>query len=177
MISANTDYEKFVRKKIIELALAQYGKRYEHGKNGPNTFDCAGLVWFLYRRLFDINIYRGGFGISTTTRIMTSPFGSLRLFNENSLDKDLSLIKSGDILFFHRQSFQDNLPSIDNYYPGHCGIYLSDSYFIQSSSIKEKVIISSFDENPYWKEVLVGSKDILDDPKILKMINIKSTNY
>lgn len=177
MITANTDFEKIIRSKIIKLAILQYGKEYEHGRNGPDTFDCAGLAWFLYRRLFDINIYRGGFGISTTTRIMTSPYGSLRLFNEKSLDKNLGLIKSGDILFFHRQSLEDDLPSENNYYPGHCGIYLGDNYFIQSSYIRKKVIISNFDDNPYWKQVLVGSKDVLDDPKILKMINIKSTNY
>ncbi len=170
MIKADTNYESNLRKKTIELALLQYGKKYKHGKNGPDSFDCAGLPWFIYNELYNINIYEGGIGLSTTTKIMTSSYGILRLFNEKELNKDLSLIKTGDILFFHRQSLNDNKPSNNNRYPGHCGIYLSDNYFIQSSSVKGKVIISSFIKNEYWKNVLVGSKDILSDDKILEKI-------
>lgn len=62
------------------------------------------------------------------------------------------------------------MPKEDNRYPGHCGIYLSDNYFIQSSSVIGKVIISNFELNDYWKKVLVGSKDILSDDNVLKKI-------
>lgn len=170
MIKADTNYELNLRKKIIELAISQYGKKYKHGKNAPDSFDCAGLPWFIYNEILNINIYEEGIGLSTTTKIMTSSYGTLRLFNEKEFNKDLSLIKSGDILFFHRQSFDDNIPNDNNRYPGHCGIYLSDNYFIQSSSVKKKVIISNFEKNEYWKSVLVGSKDILSDDEILERI-------
>lgn len=155
-----------LRKKIVKLALLQYGKGYEHGEMGLDTFDCAGLVWFLYFSLLDIDIFSTGFGMSTTTKIMTSNCGQLTVFEENSR-KDLNLIREGDILFFHRQSLSDNEPMIDNYYPGHCGIFLGDKRFIHASKPKEKVIISSFDNNKYWLDVLVGSKDLISDKTLL----------
>lgn len=170
MINADIICEKNLRERIIELSLLQYGKEYVHGRNGPDSFDCAGLAWFIYNQLLNINLYENGFGKSTTTKIMTSSYGSLRLFNEDSLNKDLNLIKSGDILFFHRQSLSNSMPKKDNKYPGHCGIYLGNNYFIQSSSVKREVIISNFDQNDYWKRVLVGSKNILDDSKVRRFM-------
>lgn len=112
-------------------------------------------------------MYKNGFGLSTTIKIKTSRYGILRVFNKKELNKDLSLIRSGDIVFFHRQSYDDNNPKENNKYPGHCGIYLSDNLFIHSSSVKGKVVISSFLKIDYWKKVLVGSKDIISDDKVL----------
>ena len=160
--------ENELREKIIKLALLQHHKLYEHGKNGPNTFDCAGFVWFLYYEIFRINLYNRGFGLSTTTKIMTNNYGKTILFRKNDPNKDLSIIRKGDILFFHRQSMNDTIPKVDNKYPGHCGIYLGDNYFIHCSRPKGQVIISNFDNNEYWKEVLVANKDIFSDSKILE---------
>lgn len=162
MKKANTK-EIELRYKIIKIALLQYQKKYVHGNNGPYTFDCAGLVWFVYNQIFNINLYENGFGLSTTTKIMTNNFGKLTIFDENSLNKDLSLIKYGDIVFFHRQALNDEIPKVDNKYPGHCGIYLGNNNFIHCSRSKGKVVISNFIENEYWKSVLVASKDIFLD--------------
>ena len=132
---------------------------------GPDTFDCAGFAWFLYNEVFSINIFEEGIGLSTTTKIMTSKYGKLTLFNENDFNKDLSLVKLGDILFFHRQSLTDTIPTETNKYPGHCGIYLGERTFIHASRPKKKVIITNFDNNDYWLKVLVASKDIIDSQK------------
>ena len=164
VIKANT-FENELRNKLIKLALLQQHKLYVHGSHGPDTFDCAGLVWFLYHELFEINLYDQGFGLSTTTRIMTSLHGIITLYAEDDLNKDLSVIRKGDILFFHRQSMSDTEPKVDNKYPGHCGIYLGDNNFIHCSRPKGEVIISNFDKNEYWKKVLVASKNILSDNK------------
>ncbi len=164
MIKANTiDKEKELRYKIMKLALLQHHKNYVHGKNGPNTFDCAGLVWFVYHEILNINLYENGFGISTTTKIMTNNYGKLTVFEENDFNKDLKLIKNGDIIFFHRQSLKDTIPKENNKYPGHCGIYLGNNEFIHCSKAKGKVVISNFIDNDYWKNILVGSKDIFGD--------------
>lgn len=168
MIKTNTNNELLLREKIIKFALQQYGSLYVHGKHGPDSFDCAGFAWFVYNEMCNIDIYKDGFGLSTTTRIMTSCYGKNNLYDENDLNKNIDIINSGDILFFHRQSIKDNKPRIDNKYPGHCGIYLSDNYFIHCSSKKEKVIIGYFKNNNYWKKVLVGSKNIISDSKVLK---------
>ena len=169
VIKANI-FEDDLREKIVKLALLQYHKLYEHGKNGLDTFDCAGLVWFVFFEVFGINLYDGGIGLSTTTKIMTNNYGKLTLFEKNDTNKDLSIIKKGDIIFFHRQAMGDNAPRCDNKYPGHCGIYLEDNCFIHCSRPKGKVIISNFDNNRYWKQVLVASKDICSDNKVLKMM-------
>jgi peptidoglycan DL-endopeptidase CwlO len=38
------------RARVIQLALAQVGKPYVLGTQGPDTFDCSGLVQWVYRR-------------------------------------------------------------------------------------------------------------------------------
>lgn len=157
-----------IREEIVNLALSQYGKPYVWGSHGPNSFDCAGLIWYIYKKLLDIDIYQNGFGLSTTTRMMTGFYGLLSLYGDSLSDKDLSNINAGDILFFHNQSLEDNLPGEDNRYPGHCGIYLSNGIFIHCSRKKGRVVISDFNKNPYWNKVLVGSKDIISDIKVLK---------
>lgn len=160
--------ENELREKIIELALQQYNKIYIHGSHGPNDFDCAGFVWFIYHEILGIDIYYKGLGLSTTTKIMTSKYGTITLFEENDLNKDLSIIKKGDILLFHRQSKNDIVPKENNKYPGHCGIYLENNSFIHCSRSKGKVIINNFNDTKYWKKILVANKNIISDTKILK---------
>lgn len=162
MIKANTK-ELELRNKILKLALLQWHKAYEHGKNGPDTFDCAGFIWFIYNKILNINLYENGFGLSTTTKIMTSSHGRLTLFDEHNLNKDLTLIKTGDIVFFHRQSLKDTLPKENNKYPGHCGIYLESNEFIHCSKPKGKIVISNFKKNEYWEDVLVASKNVFEN--------------
>jgi cell wall-associated NlpC family hydrolase len=105
-----------------------------------------------------IDIFEGGYGISTTTMIMTSKYGILTIYSGEY--KNISLIKRGDIVLLHRQSLQDTCPREDNKYPGHCGIYLGDNRFIHCSGTKKKVLINTFYNN-YWYKKLVGSKDFI----------------
>ena len=168
MIKANIN-DELLRERTIKLAKLQHHKIYEHGKHGPDTFDCAGLVWFIYNEILKLNLYDEGIGLSTTTKIMTSKYGKITLYKEEDLNKDLNLIKNGDIIFFHRQSMDDNEPKENNKYPGHCGIYIGNNKFIHCSRTKGKVIISNFDKNTYWKKLLVASKDIISNNKIYKI--------
>lgn len=155
-----------LRDKIKKLVLLQKNKEYVHGSHGPDNFDCAGLVWYIYSEVLGIDIYNSGYGESTTTMIMTSNYGKIVLFEDKILDKDLSLVKEGDILFFHRQSLKDSIPKIDNKYPGHCGIYLGDNKFIHCPRTKGKVVVNNFLKSDYWMKKLVASKDIVSDEKI-----------
>lgn len=156
-----TTKELILRKKIIKLALLQERKLYVHGMHGPQTFDCAGFVWYVYFNTLNINIYEDGIGLSTTTKVMTSTYGNITYFKENDLDKDLSKIYIGDVLFFHRQSKEDNKPKEDNKYPGHCGIYLGNNKFIHVPRNKGYVTINDFESSKYWTKKLVASKDII----------------
>lgn len=152
--------EELIRQELVDFALHQLNKAYEHGMHGPTSFDCAGLVWYLYDEIMHINLYKDGYGLSTTTMIMTSSYGKITYFKENNLNKNIKLIKQGDILLFHRQSLKENEPSINNKYPGHCGIYLGDNKFIHCTK-KNNVSINKLDDNTYWQKKLVASKDII----------------
>lgn len=169
MINPNIDELKILREKIIKLSLMQLEKPYIHGSHGPDSFDCAGMVWYIYNEVLGIDLYELGFGLSTTTMMMTSRFGKIILFDESE-DKDLSLINSGDILFFHRQSKNDFIPTINNKYPGHCGIYLGDNSFIHCSGKYKVVSINNFIEDLYWRRLLVGSKNVIDNYHVLKKV-------
>ncbi len=47
--SADTTRQERV-KHVQEVALRQVGDRYRYGAEGPNRFDCSGLVWFSTHR-------------------------------------------------------------------------------------------------------------------------------
>lgn len=157
-------YDDLVRNELSRLAILQLNKPYEHGSHGLNDFDCAGLVWYLYNEIFGIDLYEIGFGLSTTTMMMTSRYGKITLYKDNTIYKDLFL-NTGDILFFHRQSKNDYMPKKDNKYPGHCGIYIGNNNFIHCSRKYNMVTMNNLDKDIYWKKILVGSKDIVSKQK------------
>lgn len=167
------------RNKIVKLTLEQLKKEYIHGDNGPDTFDCAGLVWHVYNKVLGIDVYKNGYGKSTTGRIMTNPIGNITYFDED--EKDISLIKPGDVLLFHRQSKDDVIPRPSNKYPGHCGIYIGDGEFVHATrrmldikkylgeeykkyegKIEGLVIKSELEDGKFWTKRLVASKNMID---------------
>lgn len=156
MIKPNT-----VRDEICSLALTKLDSLYIHGNMGPDTFDCAGFVWYVYNEILGINIFEDGYGLSTTTMIMTSNYGNLTIYGNN---KNINLLNRGDIVLLHRQALSECEPKVNNKYPGHCGIYLGNKRFIHCSGTKKKVVINSFN-NEYWYKKLVASKDIVNNIK------------
>lgn len=151
-----------LRLKIVNYALEQLDKKYVWDKKGPDEFDCSGLTWYVYKNIANIDINKDGYGIGDTTKQMTNNIGHLRLYKKNDDNKfaylkDLNL---GDLIFFHRQSLEDNAPKPTNRYPGHVGIYIGSNSFIHASSDAGKVIISNFVDDSYWLEVMVASRDI-----------------
>jgi len=168
MFFFNNNNELLLRKNLVEFALEQKNKKYQWGSGGPDTFDCAGLVWYIYFSLFDIDIIENGIGISTTTQLMTSTIGNLTLYNQFDFNKysQIELIKPGDVVFFHRQSLNDDVPKVNNRYPGHCGVYLGEDQFLHASRKKGLVVVNNLEDNTYWLKKLVASKNIIDDIKI-----------
>ncbi len=161
MIKADIYNEQLLRKKIVELSKLQLNKIYKHGEFGPDYFDCTGLVWYIYQKALGIDIFENGFGVSTTTMIMTSDMGNNNLYEEKDPYKDLSIINEGDILLFHRQSKNETEPKPDNKYPGHCGIYIGNNEFIHCPLKPGIVLIDNLEDTSYWKAKLVASKDII----------------
>lgn len=70
--------------RLVELALAQVGKRYVWGAAGPQTFDCSGLVVWLYAQI----------GLHVPARTARDQFQILK-----PVDADQLL--PGDLLYFH----------------------------------------------------------------------------
>lgn len=152
--------ERF-RQNVIDLALIQLGKKYVWRAQGPDTFDCSGLTYYIFKELFGVDINKRGFGIGDTTKQMTNDIGILRKYQEDDVNKIKYLddIEIGDLLFFHRQSLKENTPTPSNRYPGHVGIYLGDKKFVHASSEDGEVVVS--DLNDYWIKVMVASRDII----------------
>lgn len=149
--------ENFYRHNLIEYAYTFLDKPYIWDAKGPEEFDCSGFTKYLYQTLFNINIEKDGYGIGDTTKQMTSSIGTITKYKEE-LNKELN-IKPGDLLFFHRQSLDEFIPTPTNRYPGHVGIYIGNNKFIHASKDAGKIIISNLDN--YWTKILVASKDII----------------
>ena len=122
-----SDQSKHVRKftlgskieSLISLAKSKLGSKYVTGKAGPDTFDCSGFVYYIFKE-------QGKF--IPRTSIAQSKIGK-------KLDR--VQIKRGDILFFDTS---------DKHRVNHSGIYLGDDRFIHASSGKAySVTISSLD--------------------------------
>lgn len=151
----------FYRKNVIDFALIQLEKPYIWGEVGPDSFDCSGLTYYIYKELFNIDINETGYGVGDTTKQITNNIGVLRQYPEDDNNKDnyIKDIEIGDLIFFHRQSLDEKQPTPSNRYPGHVGIYLGDKKFIHASSDEGKVVISILDE--YWTKIMVGSRDLI----------------
>ena len=150
------------RNNVIELALTKLGKLYVWDTKGDEEFDCSGFTYYLYKELFNIDINESGYGVGDTTKQMTNNIGNLKQYNEDDPNKKkyIEEINIGDLVFFHRQSLDEFIPTPNNRYPGHVGIYLGDNKFIHASSDAGKIIISEFDD--YWTKVLVASRDLIE---------------
>lgn len=166
--------ENIIRNEIIKFARGLKHYKYEHGKCGPDSFDCCGYVWYVYNQVMGINIFKGDNRYTGTGKVWMGKYGTLTVHNkDDDINYKLSHIKPGDILFFHRQSINDNEPRPDNKYPGHCGIYLDNYRFIHCvTGTKQMVIISNFLNNPKWQRILVASKDMITNNKIKKNIKL-----
>ena len=109
---------------IINLAIAQMGKRYKWAATGPDTFDCSGFTSFVYKK--------NGITIPRTSTEQSKVGDRVTYGN----------LKEGDLVFF-RSPKSSRI--------SHTGIYLGSSLFIHASSAKSEVVQSRLDSG-YYKE-------------------------
>ena len=153
--------EEELREKIVKLALSLHKRPYKHDYFVPDSFDCVSFIIYIYTMNMNIDLLKDGYGLSTTTMLMTSSAGVLSYFEEGTINHDFSNLKKGDILFFHRQSMNDFEPREDNRYPGHCGIYLGDNRVIHATSYYHHVAFNNLETSEFWTRKLVASKNII----------------
>mgnify|MGYP000862247818 CR=1 FL=1 len=91
---------------VTKLAKKQVGKRYVWGATGPSSFDCSGLVQYVYRKAGDKNLPR-------TT------------YSQVNVGKKVSLkhLKKGDLLFWGSASA-----------PYHVGIYVGGGKYVHAAT-------------------------------------------
>lgn len=117
--------------RLVQLALAQIGKRYIWGSAGPNTFDCSGLVVWLYSQI----------GLRVPARTANDQFLAMK-------PVDAAHALPGDPMYFH--------PAGSTHIT-HAAIYLGDingdgvGDIVHAASPKYGVLlISNGVRNPYY---------------------------
>jgi cell wall-associated NlpC family hydrolase len=120
---------------VANIAKQQLGKRYVWGAEGPNVFDCSGLIYYAYREVYGDAV--------RTTAFEYSEMGT-------TIDKENLL--PGDVVFF-------NSPGSSKV--SHTGIYIGGGEFIHASrSYGYSVVKSSLSQN-YYINHYVRSKRII----------------
>lgn len=117
---------------VVRIAEAQLGKAYVWGASGPNSFDCVGLVKYVYAQ-FGVNLPMG-----------TSSYSSGKAQNYGVVVSRSEMLP-GDIIFYG--SSRDNL--------GHAAIYTGNGESIQainpSHGVKKVYADGAFGNAYGWK--------------------------
>jgi len=107
---------------FLAIALAQEGKPYVWGDEGPNGFDCSGYAYYCLKT--------NGYSLYRTTANSYSQFTQWPRVEKDEL-------QPGDLMFYWSDSIPGRI--------GHIGIYLGNGYHIHASSTYERVIICRID--------------------------------
>jgi len=106
--------------RMIDFAMAQLDKKYIYSTEGPSSFDCSGLVYYVLRYM----------GVSTA-RYSASGFSAVDSWVKITTQ---SRLMPGDLVFFK----SDSSSRIS-----HTGIYLGGGKFIHASASGGCVMVSS----------------------------------
>lgn len=114
--------------RIVASAMAEVGKPYRYGGNGPDAYDCSGLVRFAHGAQ--------GIVVPRTTE------GQFRAARAVPVDR----IAAGDLLFFR----------FDGPKVSHVAIYAGEGRFVHAPQSSRPVEVRSLDE-PWYRSQLVGA--------------------
>lgn len=123
-----------VRAELVKFAKQQLGKPYEWGAEGPNSFDCSGFVWYVYKNVMKKNLPRVSRDMANVGKVVQFTYDLL----------------PGDLIFFDTSG-----DGVIN----HVGMYIGNATMIHASStstIKEAKITSS-----YWASRIEKMKNVI----------------
>lgn len=123
----------------VALAQEQLGKPYVYGASGPNSFDCSGLMRYIYQQL----------GV-TIARSSSSQF------NTSGTAVPLDALQPGDLVFFYDPQYDSTGGRRS---ATHVGIYAGDNTFIHASTNGD-VVRSEKLFGGYHGKYVVGAKRI-----------------
>ena len=119
---------------LDKINKGNIGKRYVWAEEGPECYDCSGLTYYTF----------GTMGIEIP-RVAREQFKNGMWVSKNELQK-------GDLVFFDTSRYYRGRPT-------HVGIYLGNGKFIQASSAKKRVVISSLN-SPYYSRRYLGARRV-----------------
>jgi cell wall-associated NlpC family hydrolase len=117
------------REVAVELAYKQLGKKYVWGAEGPNSFDCSGLTYYVYKNALGKTIPR--------TSAAQSNYGQYVPKGE---------LQSGDLVF-----------SGSSGKVSHVGIYIGNGKMIHAPQTGDVVKISEINSG-YYKDRYITSR-------------------
>ncbi len=123
-------------KEILALARSKMGCPYVHGKKGPDSFDCTGLVYWV---LNHIDGYKFGYLTPSKWRDADKNMRSTPKITPVKITS-IDAIKPGDIVIFHIEGLESTR--------GHAGIASSDTLMIHA--VNDCVKETSYKQK-YWK--------------------------
>ncbi|RMC23694.1 MULTISPECIES: C40 family peptidase [unclassified Lactobacillus] len=106
-------------KAVADLARSQVGKGYAWGGNGPDNFDCSGLVQYIYNKVGGISLPR-----VTTDQVKVG------------VTVAMNQLQPGDLLYWGSPDA-----------PYHVGIYIGNNQYVNAASPDQGVVqqtISSY---------------------------------
>ncbi len=119
---------------MIEAAKKQLGDPYILGNEGPDSFDCSGLVYYCLKQAG-----------SSRGRYNAAGYSQVKDWEKIKSMNDLEI---GDLLFFYDNGFTK---------VGHVGIYVGSGYMIDASSSKGKVVKREC-KTSYWQKHFVFAR-------------------
>ena len=123
------------RDQIVMTAVAQVGKPYRYGGNGPDAFDCSGLVRYAY-----------GVGGAKTARTTATLYNSGHVIAVEDA-------KPGDLMFYRLDSSRSG--------PSHVVFYLGDQQGIHAPSSGGAIRAVRLDI-PYFSQRFLGARRLLE---------------
>ena len=118
---------------IVNTARAQLGKPYVWGAEGPNTFDCSGLICYVYGQ--------NGIKMPRTSREQANVGTTI----------SQSQLQPGDLIF----SSTDGSGRVT-----HVGIYIGNGQMIHAPQEGDVVKVTNANSS-YWQKTFVKAKRVL----------------
>ena len=119
---------------VVSVAKAQVGKPYVWGAEGPNSFDCSGLMYYAYKNGAGVELPR-------TSRAQAKEGKAVSLSN----------LHPGDLIYF--DSTRDGVVN-------HIAMYIGGNQYVHAPQEGENVKISSTTSS-FFKNYALGARRIL----------------
>ena len=121
---------------VIAYAKTLLGKPYVWGAQGPNSFDCSGFTYYVFKNAAGITLPR--------TSSAQSKYGTY---------VSKSNLKAGDLIFFDTVGPNNGAVT-------HVGIYIGNGQFIHAASGQGKVVINNLNST-YYVNAYVNARRVL----------------